>query len=167
MPELAYLCMKNQNLSTMGKEIERKFLVTEPTYREQAVRVKSIEQGYLTGEQTTVVRVRVCDSQGFLTVKTANVGAVRGEWEYEIPVADARELLGACKGRVIRKKRYIVPAENGMCWEVDEFGGDLAPLVLAEIEMPDAGTPVALPSFVGEEVTHDPRYFNSALATQV
>lgn len=158
--------MEIQNLLTMGKEIERKFLVTGNSYREQAVRVKSIEQGYLTSEQTTVVRVRICDSQGFLTVKTANVGATRGEWEYEIPVEDARDLLSACKGRVIRKKRYIVPAENGLCWEVDEFGSDLAPLVLAEIEIPSVDTVVALPSFVGEEVTHDPRYFNSALAAQ-
>lgn len=150
----------------MAKEIERKFLVNDTSYRSQATEVRCISQGYITREQDRVVRVRIADNKAFITVKTRNDGAVRNEWEFEIPVADAREMLGVCAGRIISKKRYIVPAGE-LCWEIDEFEGDLAPLVVAEIELPAADAPFVRPSFVGREVTDDPQYFNSALATRV
>lgn len=150
----------------MAKEIERKFLVKNDSYREQACRVRSISQGYISTDPDRTVRVRVVDGRGFLTVKTRNIGPVRNEWEFEIPADDATEMLKICVGRVISKNRYIVEQE-GMTWEVDEFLGDLSPLVVAEIELPAADTSFALPSFAGEEVTDNPRYFNSVLSAQV
>lgn len=150
----------------MATEIERKFLVVSDSFRASAVESRHIIQGYITRSQDRVVRVRVAGDCGYLTVKTANTGAVRGEWEFAIPVADARDLLGICQGRIIAKTRYIIPADNGLRWEVDVFENDLAGLVTAEIELPSADTPFTLPAFVGREVTDDPRYFNSALATQ-
>jgi len=126
-----------------------------------------IVQGYLSTRKEATVRVRVVRSdgteRGYLTVKGVNRGAVRGEWEYEIPAADAHQLLELSQSRIIDKTRYIVPYA-GMTWEVDEFGGDLAGLVLAEVEMPTADTVVELPPFAGDEVTGDARYYNSTLA---
>lgn len=150
----------------MAKEIERKFLVKGVSYRERAVERRHITQGYLSRDKDRVVRIRICDDRAWLTVKTANTGAVRCEWEYEIPVTDAREMLSACTGGVIEKTRYCVPAGNGRLWEVDEFAGKLAPLVVAEIELADEDEQFAKPDFIGDEVTDDPRYFNSALAAQ-
>lgn len=150
----------------MAIEIERKFLTCNTSYRAAAVEAKEIRQGYLTTDQNTVVRVRVYGERAYITVKTRNKGAVRSEWEYEIPKADALQMLQACHGRVIVKTRYIVNHES-FVWEIDEFGGDLAPLVVAEIELPAVDTHFPLPNFIGEEVTDDPRYFNSALAAQV
>lgn len=148
----------------MALEIERKFLVVNSDYRTSAVAVKSIAQGYLCTDPDTTVRVRIAGSEAFLTVKSRNRGAVRGEWEYEIPLEDARELMACCGKRTLEKKRYIVEAENGLRWEVDEFGGRHAGLVVAEIELPSEDTPFALPSFVGQEVTGDVAYYNSTLS---
>ncbi len=126
-----------------------------------------IVQGYLSTQKEATVRVRLIESdgneRGYLTVKGVNRGAVRGEWEYEIPAADARQLLELSRSRIIDKMRYIVPYA-GMTWEVDEFGGDHAGLVLAEVELPTADTAVELPPFVGDEVTGDAHYYNSTLA---
>ncbi len=147
----------------MAKEIERKFLVKNTSYREMSVERKDIEQGYLNREPRATVRVRIVGSEARLTVKGLNDGAVRDEWEYAVPVSDAREMIDRCaSGRVIVKTRYIVPF-GGLTWEVDEFGGSLAGLVVAEVELPSADADPALPPFVGEEVTGDPRYYNSSL----
>ncbi len=147
----------------MAKEIERKFLVKNTSYREMSVERKDIEQGYLNREPRATVRVRIVGSEARLTVKGLNDGAVRDEWEYAVPVSDAREMIDRCaSGRVIVKTRYIVPF-GGRTWEVDEFGGSLAGLVVAEVELPSADADPALPPFVGEEVTGDPRYYNSSL----
>lgn len=151
----------------MGKEIERKFLVNGDSYLKQATDVICIRQGYLFNTERGVVRIRISGPKGFITVKTPDKGGVRGEWEYEIPVSDALELLDHCQGHVIVKQRYIVPMTDGLKWEVDVFEEDLAPLKLAEIELPCPDAPFQKPDFVGREVTHDPRYFNSALAAQV
>lgn len=148
----------------MALEIERKFLVTNSEYRANAVGIKTIAQGYLCTDPDTTVRVRIAGEQAFVTIKSRNCGAVRGEWEYEIPLADARELLACCGGRTIEKTRYLVPGADGLMWEVDEFGGRHAGLVVAEIELPAEDAPFCRPAFVGEEVTGNPAYYNSVLS---
>ncbi len=150
----------------MAKEIERKFLVTDASYKELASESHHIVQGYLNRDPDRTVRVRLLDSRGFITVKTRSHGATRNEWEYPIPADDAREMLNACDGPVLEKVRYIVEAGNGLRWEIDEFGGRLSPLVVAEIELPAEDTEFSKPPFIGKEVTGDPRYFNSSLAAQ-
>lgn len=147
----------------MAKEIERKFLVTADDYRREAVAVKCIRQGYLNREPERTVRVRICDDRAYITVKTRNRGMSRNEWEYEIPVTDAREMLEeACVGLIV-KRRYIVPVSPGLSWEVDEFEVPDVPVV-AEIEIPDEDFQVDLPAWVGQEVTGDPRYYNSNIS---
>lgn len=158
--------LRFSNLFVMSKEIERKFLVNGTSYRDLARESHHIVQGYLNRDPDRTVRVRLLDSQGFLTVKTRNNGATRDEWEYLVPPEDARAMLSACDGPVIEKVRYIVDACDGLRWEIDEFGGRLSPLVVAEIELPSEDTHFTKPSFIGTEVTGDPRYFNSALAAQ-
>lgn len=148
----------------MATEIERKFIVVNQSYKSMALSSSRIAQGYLSADKEATVRVRVRDNRGYLTVKGENHGASRHEWEYEIPYDDARAMLELSRTRVIDKTRYIVPWE-GWNWEVDVFHGDLDGLVLAEVELPTADAEVALPPFIGVEVTHDPRYYNSALAT--
>lgn len=148
----------------MATEIERKFLVTDSSYRAEAVRKTDISQGYLSADPDATVRVRIAGEHAWLTVKSRNTGATRGEWEYAVPKADALEMLSRCCGtRVLEKTRYIVPAANGLRWEVDEFHGALEGLVVAEIELPAEDTPFEKAPFIGEEVTGDPRYYNSSL----
>lgn len=150
----------------MAKEIERKFLVRGDSYRALASHVREMAQGYVCREPDSTVRVRVADGKGYLTVKTRNRGAVRDEWEFEIPAAEAREMLAEACGGLIEKTRYVVPAGDGLSWEVDEFHGRLEGLVVAEIELPREDAPFVIPPFIGEEVTGDPRYYNSNLAAQ-
>ncbi len=148
----------------MAQEIERKFLVNGIGYKKSATGCRSIVQGYLSTDTDAVVRLRIAGNEAFITVKSRNRGAVRGEWEYAVPVDDAREMLGLCGSRVIEKTRWLVPAGNGLTWEVDEFGGRHAGLTVAEIELPAEDTPLPpLPDFIGEEVTGDVRYYNSQL----
>lgn len=147
----------------MAIEIERKFMVDDMSFKAVAVSSSRITQGYLSPSKEATVRVRIRDEHGYLTVKGPNDGAVRSEWEYEIPIADARQMLSLSRTRLLDKTRYIVPFE-GHRWEVDEFHGELAGLVLAEVELPSVDTQVSLPPFVGHEVTGDSRYYNSTLA---
>lgn len=146
----------------MGIEIERKFLVDGDSYRSMAYDSREIAQGYLCRDPERTVRVRLTDGRGKLTVKGITRGCVRAEYEYDIPEADARRLLEMCVGRVIRKTRWLVDYA-GRVWEVDEFHEDLAPLTVAEVELPDERAEVELPPFVGREVTGDPAYYNSML----
>ena len=147
----------------MAKEIERKFLVIDKSYREMAVTGRSIVQAYLNRDPKATVRVRITDDKAFLTIKGKNDGATRDEWEYPIPVSDARDMIARCaSGRRIEKKRFVVPVE-GYDWEIDEFGGELEGLTVAEIELPAEDAEFSLPPFVGDEVTGDPRYYNSSL----
>ena len=149
----------------MAREIERKFLVAGDGWRPGAVGV-AYRQGYLSAgaDAGCTVRARVAGERAFLTVKGRAVGASRDEYEYPIPVADAEEMLERlCAGGRIEKLRYRVPFA-GRVWEVDEFGGENAPLVVAEVELEDVGAEVSLPPWVGREVTDDPRYTNAALA---
>lgn len=147
----------------MAKEIERKFLVRDNTYRKLASDSRHIVQAYLCRDPRATVRVRIIDQEARLTVKGRNDGAVRDEWEYAIPLDDAREMIERCSsGTIIEKTRYIVDF-GGWRWEVDEFAGCHSGLVVAEIELPSADSEFARPPFIGEEVTGDPRYYNSSL----
>lgn len=146
----------------MGKEIERKFLVINDSYRESAVSSDSIKQGYLSRDPERTVRVRTRDDKGFLTVKGVTRGCEREEFEYEIPFSDASHLLAMCLPPVIEKIRYIVPF-GGRTWEVDVFEGANTGLTVAEIELGDSTEQFPLPDFIGKEVTGDPRYYNSNL----
>jgi adenylate cyclase len=146
----------------MGIEIERKFLVVADDYRAMAKGVR-YRQGYLSTTAERVVRVRIVGEQGFLTIKGRNIGAVRPEFEYEIPVADAVIILdNLCEKPILDKIRYRVKY-HGFMWEVDEFFGENAGLVVAEIELAGENQEIVKPDWVGEEVTGDPRYFNSNL----
>ncbi|MDE5850824.1 MAG: CYTH domain-containing protein [Muribaculaceae bacterium] len=146
----------------MAFEIEHKYLVTNDAFRQLATSEYRISQGYLSRNPDRTVRVRVKGDRGYLTVKGKNDGAVRREFEYEIPLKDAEELLGMCESPVIEKIRFLVPFE-GRIWEVDEFFGSKTGLVTAEIELVSADEQYDLPPFVGENVTGNPAYYNSNL----
>lgn len=146
----------------MGVEIERKFLVQGTAWKQSEG--VSYRQGYLNRDKHRTVRVRVAGDAAFLTVKGLSRGATRAEFEYAIPLADAQQLLALCDGPLIEKTRYVI-AYQGTTWEVDEFGGDNAGLVVAEVELQSEDQPFASPPWLGAEVTHDARYFNSSLAS--
>ena len=151
----------------MGKEIERKFLVQGDGWRTgQGLRYR---QGYLSTEKARTVRVRLVASEasgeawGYLTIKGKSTGASRAEYEYAIPPQDARELLETlCHQPLIEKIRHRITVGNDT-WEVDEFLGVNAGLVIAEIELAELDQPFTHPSWLGREVTDDPRYYNSNL----
>ena len=145
----------------MGREIERKFLVDGTGWRTGP----GIEyrQGYLSSVKERTVRVRRAGEKAYLTVKGVNVGASRSEYEYEIPVSDANEMLEQlCPRPLVEKRRYRVE-HAGLTWEIDEFSGENAGLVLAEVELTSEELEILRPPWVGKEVTDDPRYFNANL----
>lgn len=146
----------------MGVEIERKFLVTNDSWMQQG-RPALLRQGYLSSHPQRVVRVRIEDDRAMMTIKGKGVGATRGEWEYPIPLADAEEFLDKlCEQPIIEKYRRRIP-HAGFVWEVDEFLGVNAGLVVAEIELPSEDQAFDKPDWAGEEVTDDVRYLNSNL----
>lgn len=146
----------------MPKEIERKFLVVSDEYKSSPR--KYYKQGYLSVEPDKTVRVRVVGDKGFLTVKGRNDGISRAEYEYEIPAADANDMLdNLVKTGVIEKWRYVCVVD-GKKWEVDEFLGDNAGLVVAEIELQSEDEPFTKPAWAGDEVSGDARYYNSSLS---
>lgn len=152
-------------------EIERKFEVnaSRSEWRGQVVRSFPIVQGYFAaaGEGGASVRVRIRgDDKANLNIKSNDVGICRQEYEYPIPVEDAREMLRQfCGGRVIEKTRHIVPAaEAGLCWEIDEYHGAFAGHLTAELEIPSADFDFVRPEWLGGERTGDPRFTNAALA---
>lgn len=144
----------------MAAEIERKFLVKEG-WRPQANGVR-IAQGYLSTVPERTVRVRIKGEKGYLTVKGRNAGIRRAEYEYEIPLADAEEMLSLCEQPLIEKRRYLEPF-GGFTWEVDVFAGANEGLIVAEIELPAEDTPFEKPAWLGAEVSGDARYYNSSL----
>ena len=144
----------------MAKEIERKFLVKEGTWRE--AKGTTYRQGYLNSAKERIVRVRTIKDKGYLTIKGITVGASRMEFEYEIPGRDADKLLDICEKPLIEKTRYKVE-EGGFVWEIDEFIGVNQGLIVAEVELESEDQRFPKPHWVGEEVTGDPRYFNSNL----
>lgn len=146
----------------MALEIEKKFLVSDSSFKELSEMHENIVQGYLCKEPQRTVRVRLKGDRGFITIKGITEGCVRREYEYPIPCKDAKELLELCHRPLLEKTRWYVRYE-GHLWEIDEFHGAQEGLIVAEIELPSVDTPFSLPSFVSEEVTGDPRYYNSNL----
>lgn len=161
-------------------EIERKFLVIGDTYKNQSIKNYEIIQGYLCKDKDRTIRVRICGSRAFLTIKSsdtkplqtqavgAELGLARFEWERELTVEDAQQLLQLCLPGVIEKTRYIIPASSDevhpdqpLFWEVDQFHGRLEGLTLAEIELQREEQTFYKADFIGEEVTGDPRYYNA------
>jgi CYTH domain-containing protein len=146
----------------MGIEIERKFLLTDTKWKKLATGI-SYRQGYLNSAKERTVRIRTIADKGFLTIKGVSVGATRVEYEYEIPHKDADALLDElCEKPLIEKNRYKI-VHAGFTWEVDEFFGENEGLVVAEIELDSEEQSFDKPDWVDEEVTGDPRYFNSNL----
>ncbi len=146
----------------MSVEIERKFLVRDDRWKALGQGVL-LRQGYLSSHPDRIVRVRIEGDAALLTIKGRSVGATRGEWEYPIPLADARVFLDSlCERPIIEKYRSRIRFE-GMVWEVDEFLGENAGLVVAEIELEREDQPFVKPEWIGEEVTQDTRYFNANL----
>lgn len=142
----------------MGQEIERKFKVTGTDYR-RGNRSVRYQQGYISTSESRSVRVRRAGDKGFITIKGGK-GIVRSEYEYEIPLQDALEMLEQlCAHPLIEKERYLVPGKYGV-WEVDEFLGENAGLVIAEVELKHIDDVIDTPSWLGEEVTYDERYLN-------
>ena len=146
------------------QEIERKFLV-KGDYKRFVSKETKIVQGFLCTVPERTVRVRIKGDKGFLTIKGIGneSGASRYEFEKEIAVADAKDLLKICEPGVIEKTRYIVQSNNGLFFEVDEFYGDNEGLTVAELELPSEDAAFEKPDWLGEEVTGDVRYFNSML----
>lgn len=145
----------------MGMEIERKFLVTDESWRAGA-HGTAYAQGYLARGSGRTVRVRIAGGEAWLTVKGPVSGFSREEFEYPIPLQDAHRMLRLCEGPIIEKERYRIPFGKHL-WEVDEFHGENAGLVIAEVELSDANEEPSLPPWIGLEVTGQPRYYNSNL----
>ncbi len=146
----------------MAKEIERKFLVQSDAWRALA-EGRYYCQGYVPTQGKQTVRVRIIGDQAYLTLKGPVVGMSRSEFEYAIPLADAQAILAElCQQPLIEKHRYRIPLGH-IVWEVDEFLGENQGLILAEVELTHAEQTVDLPAWIGEEVTGDPRYYNSNL----
>jgi CYTH domain-containing protein len=148
----------------MAQEIERKFLVVGDDYRRQAFAHSRIMQGYISSQHGRTVRVRIRDDKGYLTIKGPSdaAGMSRYEWEKEIPVDEARQLMTLCEPGLIDKTRYLV-SSGRHTFEVDEFYGENEGLVMAEVEHSAEDEPYLRPDFLGEEVTGDVRYYNSYL----
>lgn len=151
----------------MAIEIERKFLVKKELWNQLTKPTPtSIRQGYISKEASKTVRVRTKGDRGFLTIKGKTTGASRTEFEYEIPLADALDLLAHFCPVFLEKDRYeLVVGQH--TWEIDVFHGKLAPLILAEIELSDENESFELPEWISEEVTYDPQYFNAKLVEKI
>ena len=148
----------------MAQEIERKFLVKDDSYKTEAYAQSHIMQGYICSAHGRTVRVRMRDGKGYLTIKGASSdnGLSRYEWEHEIPIDEARELMKLCLPGMIDKTRYLV--EFGKhTFEIDEFYGDNEGLVVAEVELGSVDEEYEIPPFLGEEVTGQVKYYNSFL----
>lgn len=147
----------------MANEIERKFLV-EGDFKSQAFSNSRIIQGYICSGRNRTVRIRIRDRKGYLTIKGQpdDSGISRYEWETEIPVSDAEEMMKLCEPGTIDKTRYLIRSGEHV-FEVDEFYGDNQGLILAEVELKAADEPYTKPDFIGKEVTGDSRYYNSQL----
>ncbi len=145
-------------------EIEHKFLLANNEWRNDVSYSVKYKQGYLNSIATSSIRVRISDNHAWLNIKSATIGTQRHEYEYEIPISDAQEIItNLCKKPIIEKTRHIVINE-GNTWEIDEFEGDNIGLIVAEIELPEVGAVFSKPNWLGEEVTSDLRYYNNNLA---
>ena len=148
----------------MAIEIEHKFLLANDDWREHIIRSVKYRQGYLNSQATSSIRVRICDDNAWLNIKSATIGTHRHEYEYEIPLTDANEIINIlCRKPIIEKTRHFV-INDGNTWEIDEFDGDNQGLIVAEIELSEIGKAFSKPHWLGEDVTHDLRYYNNNLA---
>ncbi len=148
----------------METEIERKFLIKNSDWKNNVSSSREIRQGYLNLVPERNVRVRISGSSAVLTIKGITIGITRKEFEYEIPYSEGLDLLELCEGSIIEKTRHIFQMESHT-WEIDEFRGDNEGLIVAEIELSNEDEVFAIPDWLGDEVSHDPRYYNSALVT--
>lgn len=149
----------------MDLEIERKFLVHSDGWKALVTRTETLEQGYLAIAHNLSIRVRAADDiAAWLTIKHGGTALQRREFEYAIPASDAAEMLRLCSHAPIRKRRHHLGLPGGI-WVIDEFEGQHAGLVLAEVELTDPDQNLPQPDWLGEEVTGDPRYYNAMLAT--
>ena len=148
----------------MAIEIERKFLLASMEWREAVTASIPMQQGYLGGSLSTI-RVRQTPDQAFLTIKGRASGLARSEFEYPIPPEDASEMLAAMAvGFIVKKIRHIVPAGNGLNWEIDEYLDENFPLFTAEIELPSPETEFPIPGWLGREISNDKNYTNRSLS---
>ncbi|MGR8979326.1 MAG: CYTH domain-containing protein [Gammaproteobacteria bacterium] len=148
----------------MAIEVEHKFLLANNDWRNHIHRSVKFRQGYLSSLPTSSIRVRICDHQAWLNIKSATIGNQRSEYEYEIPLSDAEQILDSLCGKpLIEKTRHFV-FDTGHVWEIDEFEGENQGLIVAEIELEEAGQSFVKPSWLGLEVTDDLRYYNNNLA---
>ena len=148
----------------MATEIEHKFLVANDDWRALAAHTAEYKQGYLNSDETSSVRVRIAGQQAWLNIKSATVGTHRLEFEYEIPVLDANEMIATlCHKPLIEKTRHFVN-DGQHVWEIDVFAGENQGLIVAEIELSAIGEQFNKPSWLGKEVTEDVRYYNNNLS---
>lgn len=150
----------------MAIEIERRFRVSSNAWRGDIARSTQITQGYLAITNESVIRVRVRDTQGYVTIKSRDGGMSRQELEYAVPLADAQALLQLCGRRVLEKTRHEVKYA-GYLWEIDEYKEPLEDLILAEVELSSETEDPPRPPWIGEEITRDASYSNSALAQRI
>lgn len=149
----------------MGVETERKFLVSDDSWRAAVEGSRLLRQGYLAIDGKTAVRVRTDGQDARITIKGAPEGLSRAEFEYAVPVDDAEELLGLCRGRIVEKDRHRVRVGRHL-WEVDEFQGSNQGLIVAEVELGTADEAFERPHWLGAEVSDDPRYLNASLSVR-
>ena len=146
-------------------EIERKFLVKNETYKSESIKKQLITQGYLSSDSKRSVRIRICEQNAYITIKgqTSESGTSRYEWEKEINIEDAKQLMLLCREGVVTKIRHLIPLKNHT-FEVDEFLKDNSGLVIAEIELSNENEDFERPSWLGKEVTGIKKYYNSQLS---
>lgn len=149
----------------MAIEVEHKFLLANDEWRKQIKHSIRYRQGYLgSAAATSSIRIRISDECAWLNIKSATIGTHRHEYEYEIPLSDAEEIISnLCNKPLIEKTRHFVIHDTNT-WEIDEFDGENEGLIVAEIELTEAGQSFSKPDWLGEEVTHDLRYYNNNLA---
>jgi adenylate cyclase len=148
----------------MAIEIEHKFLLANEDWRQHIHKSVKYKQGYLSSQQTSSIRVRIADNQAWLNIKSATIGTQRQEFEYEIPLPDAEEIINTLCGKpLIEKIRHFVTDDHNI-WEIDEFEGDNKGLIVAEIELSKTGQYFTKPTWLGAEVTDDLRFYNNNLA---
>ena len=151
----------------MSIEIERKFLVKNDDFKNQSFQKKIIKQGYLNSDKNRTVRIRISDKKAFITIKgkSNDSGTTRFEWEKEIKLKEAENLLSLCEPSIIEKTRYLVKIQNHV-FEVDEFYGDNKGLIIAEVELNSETEKFKKPNWLGKEVTGDIKYYNSSISKQ-
>ena len=149
----------------MAIEIERKFLVQNTDFKTACFDIKYMKQGYLNSDKLRTVRIRISNTQGFITIKgkSNETGTSRYEWEKEISISEAEDLMILCEPNLIEKKRYLIKAQQHI-FEVDEFLGDNLGLIVAEIELNSENESFKKPAWLGEEVTGDSKYYNSSIS---